>query len=163
MKIETERLLLDRLTPADLDEFVAMHAEPAVLEFMPPVDRRAASDRFARDERDWHERGHGLVAIRARGTGRFLGRTGLVYWPLFDETEVGWVLRDDATGHGYATEAARAVVDWAFENLSVPYLTSMIQPANKRSLAVARRLGFTPLREDMLGGVPVVVHWLPRP
>ncbi len=62
-----------------------------------------------------------MHAVLGRLSGRFLGRVGLKYWPQFDETEVGWVLRRDAWGHGYATEAARACLDWGFGNLAIPY------------------------------------------
>jgi RimJ/RimL family protein N-acetyltransferase len=87
---------------------------------------------------------------------------GMKYWPQFDETELGWVFRRDAWGHGYATEAARACRDWGFCSLSVPYLTAMIQAANDRSAAVARRLGLSPLRTDVLLGTKVVVYALSR-
>jgi RimJ/RimL family protein N-acetyltransferase len=86
----------------------------------------------------------------------------LKYWPQFQETEAGWLLRRDAWGHGYATEAARACVDWGFATLPVPYVTAMIQPENTRSIQVAQRLGFEPVREDVLLGEPVVVHSVKR-
>jgi RimJ/RimL family protein N-acetyltransferase len=93
-----------------------------------------------------------------RESGRFLGRTGLKYWPQFEETEVGWVLRPDAWGQGYATEAARACLDWAFTELGLPFVTAMIAPGNERSIRVAERIGMEPIREDELLGDPVVVY-----
>ena len=162
MRIETERLLLEPLTPADLDELVALHAHPQVSEFVGRLDPVSARARLVDNERQWAQRGHGRLAIRERTTGRFLGRTGLLYWPQFEETEVGWTLVPDVWGHGYATEAAEACVAWAFENLTVPYLTAMVQPSNERSLRVVDRLGFEPLRDDVLVDLHVIVHWLPR-
>jgi RimJ/RimL family protein N-acetyltransferase len=84
------------------------------------------------------------------------------YWPQFHETETGWLLRRDAWGHGYATEAGRACVDWAFAALPVSYITAMIAPDNTRSIRVAQRLGFEPAREDVLLGDRVIVHAVER-
>jgi RimJ/RimL family protein N-acetyltransferase len=163
MLIETDRLVLRPLTTSDLDEVVELHAMPQVKRTMGVFDRSAARSRLERNELEWDERGHGLVAIIERASGRFLGRSGLKYWPQFDETEVGWVLRADAWGHGFATEAGRACLDWGFRDLYVPYLTAMIRPDNDRSIHVAERLGMTPIRSDSLMDLPVVVYALARP
>ena len=163
MLIETDRLHLRPLTRADLDEVVEMHAMPEVKERMGAFDRRSALSRLERNELEWEERGHGLVAILERASGRFLGRSGLKYWRQFDEIEVGWVLRPDVWGHGYATEAGRACLDWGFRDLQVPYLTAMILPDNQRSIAVAERLGMQPLRTDSLMDLPVTVYAIERP
>jgi RimJ/RimL family protein N-acetyltransferase len=160
--IETERLLLRRFSPGDLDEFVALHADPEVTRFILPFDRAEAEERLRKDEAEWHERGHGFLAVVAKDSGEFLGRMAIKYWPQFGETEVGWTLRRSAWGKGYATEAGRACVDWAFANLGVPYLTAMIAPGNARSIAVAERLGFSRLRDDELLGEPIVVYAVRR-
>ena len=162
MVIETERLLLRPLTMEDLDEFVAVHAHPDVVRHIRPFDRDGAIQRLQADQREWAEWGHGLLAIVKRDSGQFLGRAALKYWPQFEETEVGWVLRREAWGHGFATEAARACAAWGFRNLDVPYLTAMIRPGNSRSIRVAERLGMTPLRNDFLLGDPVIVHSVSR-
>ena len=162
MVIETERLLLRPLAPADLDEFVALHEDPEVARFVGGWERADAEERLRAAEREWLERGHGPVAVLDGVSGRFLGRTGLHYWPQFEETEVGWVLRRDAWGRGYATEAAAACLDWGFATLSLPYFTAMIPPDNSASIRVAGRLGMTRLRADVLRDSPVVVYALSR-
>ena len=161
--IETDRLLLRPLTTADIDEVVAMHAMPEVVRTMGVFDRPAAMARLERNEREWEERRHGLVAMIERATGRFLGRSGLKYWPQFDETEVGWTLRSDVWGQGFATEAGRACIDWGFAAFDLPYLTAMILPDNRRSIEVAARLGMRPLRRDVLMELSVVVYSIDRP
>jgi RimJ/RimL family protein N-acetyltransferase len=160
--IETERLLLRPVEMADIDEFVALHDDPDVTRFIWRFDRSAAEQRLRQAELEWSERGHGMFAVLDRAGERFLGRAGLRYWPQFDETEVGWVLRRDAWGHGYAAEAARACIDRGFASLAVPYLTAMIHPGNERSIRLARRLGLSPLRTDVLLDTAVVVHALTR-
>lgn len=160
--IETERLQLRPLGPADLDALVALHAAPQVSRFTRALPRDAAREWLGRCEQEWHDRGHGLLAIYRREDGRFLGRAGLRYWPQFDETELGWVLHPDVWGHGYATEAASASAEWGFQTLGVSYLTAMIRPDNARSLRVADRLGMTRLREDVLSDAPVIVYAIDR-
>lgn len=160
--IETERLRLRPIEPGDLDEFVALHADPKVTQFVRPLDRDAATERLEQDASEWRQRGHGLLAVLDLGTGAFLGRCGLKYWPQFDETEVGWVLRRDAWGRGYATEASRACIEWGFSGFEMPYLTAMISPGNARSIRVAQRLGMTASRHDVLLGEPVVVYKIER-
>jgi RimJ/RimL family protein N-acetyltransferase len=160
--IDTERLYLRPMTMHDVDDLLALHSAPEVREFMPALDRDDVIDRLRLDDDDWREYGHGLFAVFASDDGRFLGRVALKYWPQFDEAEVGWVLRPDAWGHGYATEAARGCAAWGLREFNYPYLTAMIRPANTRSIRVAERLGMTPLRDDVLFDVPVVVHAVDR-
>ncbi len=135
---------------------------PEVVRFIRRLERSEAEERLRDVEREWAERGHGMFALLDRVTGRFLGRVGLKYWRQFDETEIGWVLRREAWGHGYATEAARTCRDWGFSVLAVPYLTAMIDPDNAASIRVARRLGLAPLRKDVLLGSEVVVYAISR-
>jgi RimJ/RimL family protein N-acetyltransferase len=163
VRLETRRLLLRPVSiEEDLDEFVALHTDPEVTRFVYRFDRAEAEERLHRNEREWRERGHGMFAVLDGESGRFLGRAGLKHWPQFDETEVGWVLRRDAWGHGYATEAARACIEWGFSDFDVPYLTAMINAANLRSIRVAERLDLTPVRKDMLLDNPVVVYTIRR-
>lgn len=158
VRIQTDRLILRPLELGDLNEVLALHEQPAVVEFMGYLSRERAVERLTHCERQWRERGHDLLAVIERASGRFLGRTGLRHWPQFEETEVGWVLRREQWGRGYATEAARACLEWGFARLPVPYITAMIRPDNTRSLGVAWRLGMRPIRQDVLVGVPVIVH-----
>jgi len=160
--VETERLVLRQLAMADLDEFVELHRDPEVIRFVRALDRVQTEKRLQANEQEWGERGHGLLTILDRSSGRLLGRVGLKYWPQFQETEAGWLLGRDAWGHGYATEAGRACLKWGFETLPIPYITAMIHPENTRSIRVAQRLGFEPVREDVLLGDPVIVYAVER-
>ena len=162
MLIETERLMLRRLVMADLDEFVLLHRDPEVVKFVRTLDRAQAERRLKDNEQEWGERGHGLLAVLGRSSGQLFGRVGLKYWPQFQETELGWLLRRDVWGHGYATEAGRACLNWGFAALPISYFTAMIHPYNRRSIRVAQRLGFEPVREDVLLGDSVIVHEVQR-
>ena len=162
IQVETKRLLLRPMGVHDLDDVLELHSDPEIVEFLGPATPEFARQRLEVCERYWRERGHDLLAVIERSTGRFVGRVGLRHWPQFGETEAGWALRRDVRGRGYATEAAAAVIDWGFGAFPLSYVTAMIRPDNSRSLAVARRLGMTPIREDVLHEVPVTVHAVDR-
>jgi RimJ/RimL family protein N-acetyltransferase len=125
-----------------------MNADPAVMEFFPSVmdadQSRAAFDRI---EDHWARYGFGLNAVD--GPDGFIGFVGLAV-PSFDVpfphladpcVEIGWRLVSSAWGHGYASEAARAVVGQAFGALGLPELVSFTSVVNGRSRAVMERLG----------------------
>jgi RimJ/RimL family protein N-acetyltransferase len=90
----------------------------------------------------WALRGYGGFVVERLEDGAFLGRVGFYEPPGWPQTEVGWKLGRAAWGHGYATEAARAVIAFGFTALDMPELCSLIDPANAGSAAVARRLGY---------------------
>ncbi|MBY8884504.1 GNAT family N-acetyltransferase [Streptomyces sp. PTM05] len=161
MRIVTPRLTLRPLTVEDATALVDLHADERVSRYTGAYSHERALVRLAAVEEQWRDRGYGLCAVELKATGEFLGRCGLNYWEQFDEVEAGWALRAAAWGHGYATEAARACVEWAAAALDVPYLTAMIHPGNTASARVAERLGFAPHREDVLFGAPVTVYVRP--
>lgn len=162
MEIETERLLMRPVGTEDIDELVAMHADPVTRGVFGDWRRDEVVEWVERSMPEWEKRGHGKLAILDRETGAFLGRSGLRFWPQFEEVEVGWVLMPAARGRGIATEAGGACLEWGFRDFALPYVTAMIHPDNDASTAVARRLGMGPLREDVLLGESVVVHALRR-
>ncbi|MGF1427354.1 GNAT family N-acetyltransferase [Kitasatospora sp. LaBMicrA B282] len=161
--ITTARLRLRPLSTADVDWWVELHADPEVARFVGGYTREQAAARLAAIEEQWEHRGHGLCAVELVATGEVIGRSGLNWWQQFDETEAGWTLARAHWGHGYATEAARAVLHWGFHDLGLERITAMIHQGNDASTEVARRLGFTPLREDVLAGKAITVHALDRP
>lgn len=147
--IRTERLRLRPWRDEDVEPWAAMNADPLVREFWPDLltpDRAAAQVHQFAD--DVERRGWGWWALEVAGTGRFIGMAGLD--PTDDDTpvdgvEAGWRLARDAWGHGYATEAARAVVRHGFEQLGLAEIYAIAVAGNERSLAVMRRLGMTPV------------------
>ncbi|AZM47738.1 GNAT family N-acetyltransferase [Streptomyces sp. WAC 06738] len=163
--IETERLLLRPLTTgnADVDAFVALHADERVNRFVGAYTPEQARTRLAAIERQWAERGHGLCAVELKSSGEFIGRVGLNYWEELDEVELGWTLAAEHWGHGYATEAAGACLEWGFATLAEEYFISLIRPANTASARVAERLGFEARREETFMGHGVTVWVRERP
>lgn len=157
VQLRTPRLMLRPITAADVDDLAAVYDHPDVSRFLRPLDRDGTATQVARFVEEWHEHGFGIFAVLDLMFGRFLGRSGLHYWPQFDEVEVGWVMRRDAWGQGYATEAGAASLEWGFTERSLSLVTAIIARGNAASIAVARRLGMSVLREDDIYGTPCFV------
>jgi ribosomal-protein-alanine N-acetyltransferase len=146
--LTTERLLLRRWRPGDRAPFAAMNADPEVMEHFPAPLTRAESDAFVdRIRAGFAEHGFGLWALEVRGTGEFIGFTGLSV-PSFQAhftpaVEAGWRLARPAWGHGYASEAARRALAEGFTTFGLAEVVSFTTVANVRSQAVMSRIGMT--------------------
>jgi ribosomal-protein-alanine N-acetyltransferase len=164
--LETERLLLRPMDPGDLDAFAAVVGDPHSMRFYPkPFDREMArswiervGDRYARD-------GYGLLAVVEKATGEMIGDCG----PMLMETghgtftELGWHIRRDRQGNGFASEAGAACREHAWAVLEVERLISIIRPENVSSWSVARALGFRPWRGDIRAGMAHIIWTVERP
>ena len=146
--IQTPRLHLRRWRDEDLPAFAAMNADPRVMEFFPRLLDRAESDALvARIRAGFARRGFGLWAVEVPGVADFIGFVGLSV-PHFEAhftpcVEVGWRLARAHWGHGYASEAARAALDFGFRHLGLGEIVSFTTEANQRSRAVMERIGMT--------------------
>jgi len=146
-ELKTDRLLLRQWREADVLPWAAMNADPTVREFFPEVlnyEQSAAS--AAAFQAELAERGWGWWAVEVAATGEFVGFAGLD--PVDEEmsfsgVEVGWRLARSAWGHGYATEAGHACLDYGFDVLRLPEILAITAAANERSRAVMHRLGMT--------------------
>ena len=144
--LPTDRLLLRGWRDADREPFAALNADPEVMAHFPSRLSRGTSDMLIDGAVEgWAANGFGLWALERRADGRFLGFTGLAR-PSFEAhfmpaVEVGWRLARDAWGHGYATEAARAALEFGFETVGLGEIVSFTVPDNVRSRAVMERLG----------------------
>lgn len=146
--LETERLILRRWSAADLAPFAALNADSEVMAHFPALLSRAESDDLVeRFEAAFDERGFAPWALEVKVTGSFIGYTGLMHqsFPAHftPAVEVGWRLQRSAWGHGYASEAARAALDYGFDVLDLDEIVSMTAVSNTRSQRVMQRLGMT--------------------
>jgi RimJ/RimL family protein N-acetyltransferase len=161
--VVTERLLLRPFTESDTDAYTAVLQSPEVrasLHLPDDTGRVDAWRQMAMWLGQWDLRGTGQWAVAERSTGAFVGRAGLHWPPLPDwpGVEVGWALHPRYWGHGYATEAGRAAVEYGFGVLGLDRLVSVILPENTRSAAVAQRLGFTLAETRVLSHFPDGPH-----
>jgi RimJ/RimL family protein N-acetyltransferase len=125
-----------------------MNADPRVMEYFPVLLSREASDALAeRIEAHFDRHGYGLWAVEIVDVAPFAGFVGLAIpsfqAPFMPAVEIGWRLAAEHWGRGYATEAARAVLSFGFEQAGLPEIVSFTVPANVRSRRVMERIGMT--------------------
>src|SRR5262245_51652788 len=99
-------------------------ASPRSIGMGGPYDLRGAWGMFCHDIACWELFGHGALMIELKSDRVCVGQVGINHGPLFPEKELGWLLYDGFEGEGYATEAARAMRDWAFDVLQLATLVS---------------------------------------
>jgi RimJ/RimL family protein N-acetyltransferase len=163
--LETERLLLRPLEQDDLGEYAAIMADPEVVRYLggAPMTRDEAWRHIALMLGHEQLRGWTNNAVVEQATGRLLGRCGLWQPEGWPGVEVGWAFGRFAWGHGFATEAAVAWRDWAFANLDVDELVSVIHRDNERSKRVAERIGHRYFRDLDVMGHPCQLYGQRRP
>jgi RimJ/RimL family protein N-acetyltransferase len=140
-ELRTERLLLRGWTDADRPAYAAVNADPLVMATLGPLLTREQSDaNVDRMLAHWDEHGHGLWCVDLDG--ECIGFTGLMT-PDFmpDAVEVGWRLRSDRWGHGYAPEAARAALAFGFDTCGLDEIVSFTWAGNTKSRRVMEKLG----------------------
>ncbi|HSL28325.1 MAG TPA: GNAT family N-acetyltransferase [Anaerolineales bacterium] len=146
--LETKRLLLRRFVTTDLDDLFTFYSDPDVIKYIPDAPRTREE---TRDELEWFLNGHpkhpelGLWATILKETGQLIGRCGLIPWTIDGqhEVEVAFALSRAYWGQGLATEVARALVQYAFENLRLSRLICVIEHDNQASIKVATKIGMS--------------------
>ena len=140
--LETERLILRPPAVEDFPRWAEFMADPETARFIGGVQAKSQVWRtICTIAGMWAMTGEGMFSILEKSTGLWLGRIGPLHpygWP---GREVGWSLHRDATGKGYAVEAAAATMDYAFDVLGWDDVIHCIDPENLPSAAVATRLG----------------------
>jgi RimJ/RimL family protein N-acetyltransferase len=163
-KLKTERLILREFVETDLDAYAEMCADPEVMRYIggKPLSRAEAWRNMAMVVGHWYLRGYGLWAVEERSSGETIGRIGCWEPEGWPGLEVGWTLRRAFWGRGYATEAAKASVDYGFQNLAQSQIISLIDPNNHPSQRVAQRLGAKIISTTPLFDRDVLVYGINR-
>lgn len=153
--LQTERLELRELTPADLPFVAGMIGDAETMQYYPhpfmPTEARywlqRQFDRYARD-------GHGLWLVVERESGRRVGQVGLAIQDVDGgkEPEIGWLIHRKYWRRGFATEAGSAVRDHALGPMGFERVISLIRPVNEPSQGVARKIGMVAERETDFHG-----------
>lgn len=143
-RIETERLILRPPEAADFDAFAQMQGDTEAAHFIGgAVSRTEAWRRFLWQPGSWWLLGYGMFAVLEKSSGEWLGQIGPWKPEGWPGNEIGYSFHRRAWGKGYATEAASASIDWAFEHLGWESIIHCIDPENLASQKVAHRLGST--------------------
>ena len=144
---ETERLVLRTWDAADRAEYARHLNTPAVTRLVGGLQTEEEMDAaFERIDGYQRDTGHTFWAVERKSDGAFLGFCGLKIanvpgTPVNGEIEIGWRLREDAWGQGYAREAALATLAWAWANLHADRIVSFTVPANTASWGLMERIG----------------------
>jgi len=144
--LETSRLLLRHLEPADLPTMFQLYRDPEIRQFFPDGTRTLQETQA---ELEWFLHGHprhpelGLWATVEKKTGTFVGRCGLLPWNIGDRLEVELAFLIDKTrwGQGFATEASQGIIEYARAKLGLHRLICLVMPGNERSVAIATKVG----------------------
>jgi len=166
LELETGRLLLRQLREADVEPLMGFYADEPRSRFVSGgggATREETWRRVALLLGHWALRGHGFGAVEEKASEAFAGCVGLWRPEGWPELEVGWWLLREHEGRGYATEAARAARDHAYDALKARTLVSYIHPDNEPSKRVAARLGAALEGVIEFRGTPVEVHRHPPP
>jgi RimJ/RimL family protein N-acetyltransferase len=169
--IETERLLLRKPRVEDARDLALAYADPEAMRFMGDGSTATLAEVESGVEQwleRWERWGLSLCSLERQEDGRVLGRAGFLLWDPEtwevpgDETEIGWLLGREHWGQGYATEAALALRDWAFDERGLTRLISLIQPDNRPSIHVAEKIGERFERDVEVRGHPTRLYSLER-
>ena len=147
-RLTTERLLLRTWKPQDLEPFASLNSDPRVTKYLAKNMTREESDAMAgRITGHFTQHGFGLWAVEVIGQQPFIGFVGLAnatfpahFTPC---VEIGWRLACEHWGRGYATEAARAALHFAFDQLQLDEVVSFTTVSNARSRRVMEKLGMS--------------------
>jgi RimJ/RimL family protein N-acetyltransferase len=157
IRIETERLILRNIDPErDFDAWARTMGDARTVQFLDGkvLDRALAWRHMAAMIGHWSIRGYGFFSVESKASGEWLGRVGPWYPEGWPEPEVGWTISPNHWGNGYATEAGRAAIEFAFTELGWQRVIHVILAGNDRSVAVAEKLGSSFVRAQRgLAGV----------
>lgn len=164
----TERLRLRRYVEGDAELIHRLMSDPRVMQYFPgAIDLERAKKTLDNILASYLRFGYSVLALERRSDGAYLGQIGLLHWDDVDgrqDVEVAYMLLPEHWGHGYATEAAQACQNWAFEHLGVDRVVSFIAVRNQPSIGVAERNGMQRSKrlEHNRFGQPVYVYCITR-
>lgn len=160
--VETERLVLRGPRESDFDALAAFGASDRARFVGGPYPRFRSWGGFLATYGHWALRGYGMWIAEDRDSGAPAGRIGFIYNDGWDEPELGWHVFDGFEGRGLAHEAALAARRYGAAHFGLDGVISYIDPENRRSIALAERLGARREREGTLLDTPVHVYRHPK-
>lgn len=143
--LQTPRLILRELTPADAENFYTLNADPEVIRYTgdDPFENVEAARKFLENYSHYEDYGFGRWAVIRKDDGAFLGWCGLKYSPDSDKHDIGFRFFRAHWGQGYANEAAQACLDYGFETLGMKTILGRAMKANAASIKVLEKIGMS--------------------
>jgi RimJ/RimL family protein N-acetyltransferase len=162
--IATPRLVLRAFTAEDAEALHRLLSEEGVLRYFPATDPPSmdrVQQMISRLLTHWQERGYGLWAVESQSSGQLLGRCGLQYVTELDGAEVDFILGKAFWGRGFATEAARASLQFGFE-LGLERVVGIAHVQNKASQRVLEKVGMTLVEQRQFWGIGCYLYAIER-
>ena len=161
--LETPRLILRVWQPGDSEPYIALNADPQVMEFFPSLlSREETLAQISRITMAIAENGYGFFAIERKDNHQFIGFAGLNYVTFASDftpcTEIGWRLSRGNWGYGFATEAASACLEFGFDKLNLDRIYAFTALNNVRSENVMKKIGMQKIGTFDHPLVPVDSH-----
>lgn len=151
--LETTRLILREFEDTDLDALLKINQDKNVMAYFPGTQNLEQTQNFIKKvKQHFSEHGYSLYAVELRNTGEYIGFVGLLnatfkahFTPA---TEIGWRIAYKHWGKGYATEAAKAILHYAFTDLKIAEVVSFTSKTNIKSRRVMEKIGLIYKRDD---------------
>ena len=143
--LETDRLIMRRMTLDDKEELFKMDSDPEVQKYtgdriiksVEEIETRLTGISF----KDYELYGYGRLGVQIKGTDRLIGWAGLKYLPEFDQVDLGYRFMKEHWGKGYATEASLAVLEYGFNELNLDAIIAIAEPEHKASIKIMEKVG----------------------
>jgi RimJ/RimL family protein N-acetyltransferase len=165
--LRTPRLMLRIPEASDAQPLLEIHEHPDSIKFVTGGPARrgiiGAWSSVATMVGHWQLRGYGQWTVIEQATGEVIGRVGLWNPEGWPGVELGWIIRHSRWGNGFATEAARTALDWAWANTVADHIISLIQPENTASIRVAEKIGERLERREVINAEEVCIYGVRRP
>jgi RimJ/RimL family protein N-acetyltransferase len=162
--LETERLRFRMLRASDFPTYETWCADIDVMRYIggKTLERALAWRHLSNLVGHWALLGHGYYGVEEKATNALIGRVGFTSQPGWPGFELGWTIAPAYQGRGYATEAARMLLEYAFQELDQPHVISIIHADNTPSRKVAERLGQRVEGDIELIGIPYLIYGIRR-
>lgn len=144
IRLETERLILRKFARADIEDLHAQLSDPEVMRYYSHPSSREESEKWLEGIlRDYETNGFGMLAVCLKKTGEYAGQAGVVRRQIDGRERhyLAYLIRKGLWGNGYATESARKVLEYAFDDLGIEKVEALIRPDNIASVRIAEKLG----------------------
>lgn len=167
LHLETPRLHLRMMEMSDLEDLLKIFADPVVMASFqsPPFGKEQMERWIQRNLTHQDKYGYGLFSVILKSNQQLIGDCGLEQMEVEGEmaAELGYDFRSDTWNQGYATEAASAVRDFAFTELSLPSLISLIRVGNQASRRVSEKIGMQLVEEFVTNGISYWKYGMDHP
>lgn len=158
--LETSRTWMRHLTIDDAEFFYALNNDPLVMQYTGDAafqDQQAARDFLAHYDQ-YAKYGVGRMAVLLKENNECIGWCGLKFHPDTNQYDIGFRFFRNYWGQGYATETAKAVVDYGFRQLQLSRIIGRAMKENNASIKVLEKCGMTYVQESACGGEPGVLY-----